>query len=32
MSGLLKLIPEINLEQKLKNILSEDNSKEVINL
>ena len=32
MSGLLKIIPEINLEEKLKNILSEENSKEVINL
>ena len=32
MSGLLKIIPEIDLKERLKNILSEDSLKEVINL
>ena len=32
MSGVLKIIPEVDLEERLKTILSKENSKEVINL
>ena len=32
MSGVLKIIPEIDLEEKMKNIISKDNKREVVNL
>ena len=32
MSGVLKIIPEIDLEEKMKNTISKDNKKEVVNL
>ena len=32
MSGVLKIIPEIDLEEKMKKIVSKDNKREVVNL
>ena len=32
MSGVLKIIPEVDLNEKLENVISKENKKEVVNL